>query len=312
MISIIVPVYNVEKYLDKCINSILEQTYKDFELILIDDGSTDTSGKICDDYSEKDNRIKAIHKENSGLSSARNMGIDMAKGDYIGFIDSDDYISEDMYESLYNDIKKYNADISICSYKEIYDYQQPKNIMYEKNIEVYEGVNILEQLYRSDRVKFIVAWNKLYKKDIFNNLRYEEGKIHEDELIIHKILFKAKRVTYNSNEMYYYLQRYGSIMQKEYSISNLSYINALEDRMKLFNENGLNNLQKNAEYEYLTNFFKYYFLIKENHNYDLKIFKNKFKSILKIIIKEKRYTLKEKVSWLIFCLNENIYRRIIS
>ena len=311
MISIIVPVYNVEKYICRCIDSILDQTYKDFELILVDDGSTDSSGKICDDYKKRDKRIKVIHKENGGLSSARNIGLDIAEGDYIGFIDSDDYIRKDMYEVLYNDIVKYHADISICSYKEVNEYFQPKNIRDNNKIEIYEGIDSLNQLYKNNRVKFIVAWNKLYDKSIFKNLRYEEGKIHEDELIIHKLLLSSKLVTYNSKEMYYYLQREDSIMKKEYSISNLSYINALSDRIILFYKEGLDELQERAESEYLSNFFKYYFLVKEKDMYNLKEFKSNFIDILKIIIKKDRYTLKEKISWLIFCLNENTYKKYI-
>ena len=120
-ISIIVPVYNVERYLGKCINSILNQTFADFELILVDDGSTDRSGYICDDYKKKDNRIKVIHKENGGLSSARNAGLDIAKEKYIGFVDSDDFINKNMYEFLYKDIKVNNSDIAICDYEEVYE-----------------------------------------------------------------------------------------------------------------------------------------------------------------------------------------------
>ncbi len=119
LISIIVPVYNVEQYLEKCVKSIIRQTYKNIEIILIDDGATDSSGKICDKLKLKDNRIKVIHKENGGLSDARNAGLKVAKGEYIGFVDSDDYIKEDMFETLYNLNKKYNSEISIVSYYEI-------------------------------------------------------------------------------------------------------------------------------------------------------------------------------------------------
>lgn len=117
LISIIVPVYNVEQYLDDCLISIINQTYKNLEIILIDDGSTDKSGKICDEYAKKDSRIIVIHKENGGVSSARNAGLRIAKGAYIGFVDPDDWIAEDMYEVLYSNAKKYDADVSVCKYK---------------------------------------------------------------------------------------------------------------------------------------------------------------------------------------------------
>ena len=124
-ISIIVPVYKVEKYLKKCVDSILAQTFTDFELILVDDGSPDDSGKICEEYAEKDARVRVLHKENGGLSSARNAGIEVAKGKYLGFIDSDDYIAEDMYELLYNTIIKEDADLSICGIYDVYEGKAP-------------------------------------------------------------------------------------------------------------------------------------------------------------------------------------------
>ena len=126
-ISIIVPVYNVDQYLENCIESILNQTFKDYELILIDDGSTDKSGEICDKYEKKDNRIKVIHKYNGGLSSARNAGLDLACGKYIGFVDSDDSIHPEMYEILYDLQQIYNADISVCSFKKVYENIDVKN-----------------------------------------------------------------------------------------------------------------------------------------------------------------------------------------
>ena len=207
-VSIIVPVYNVEKYLENCIQSILNQTFKNFELILVDDGSTDNSGKICDIYEKKDSRIKVIHKDNGGLSSARNAGIDIAGSKYIGFVDSDDSIHPKMYEVLYNLIEKYKSDISCCNYKYTYDISNQNHEELNLN-EVIEMSNIesIEKLYDKDLgVKLVVAWNKLYHKRLFDNIRYKVGRLHEDEFMAHRILYNSKKITYVDNELYYYLQ----------------------------------------------------------------------------------------------------------
>ena len=155
-ISIIIPIYNLEKYLDKCIKSILNQTFKDFELILVNDGSTDKSGVICDNYKKVDDRIVVIHKENGGTSSARNIGIDIARGKYIGFVDGDDYIHENMYYELYENLIKNNSDISICKFVRVYDNSEMKfsnNNLLEEN---YSNIEALKELYKENAVDFIV------------------------------------------------------------------------------------------------------------------------------------------------------------
>ena len=224
-ISIIVPVYNVERYLGKCINSILNQTFADFELILVDDGSTDRSGYICDDYKKKDNRIKVIHKENGGLSSARNAGLDIAKEKYIGFVDSDDFINKNMYEFLYKDIKVNNSDIAICDYEEVYENE--KGINYQESNSstlVLTNIEALWKIYDKKGWNYVIAWNKLYKKYLFDDIRFPIGKIHEDEMIAHEVLYKANKITYNNKKLYYYLQRENSIMGKKFNINRLDIL----------------------------------------------------------------------------------------
>ncbi|BDP63405.1 hypothetical protein EfmJHP80_09010 [Enterococcus faecium] len=180
------PVYNVEKYLKKCVDSILGQTFTDFELLLIDDGSTDNSGSICDELAKTDNRIKVIHKENGGLSDARNIGIEVAKGDFIGFIDSDDYIDEDMYAFLYNNILKYDAELSMCG---IYDVH--------KNKEIKKLTPFSQLVTKSEAIELVLdgklvvanAVSKLYKKELFENVRYPKGKIAEDAAVFLRTYF---------------------------------------------------------------------------------------------------------------------------
>lgn len=222
-ISIIVPVYNVEKYLEKCVDSILNQTFKDFELILVDDGSPDNSGLICDQYAEKDSRVKVIHKENGGLSSARNAGIDIARGKYLGFIDSDDYIAEDMYELLYNNIIREKADLSICG---IYHVYEGKKL--EKKSEKYMVLNRDEAMvliFHGNQISDH-AVNKLYSKTIFADLRYPIGRYHEDSFTIVGILDQCEKVVVDTRQKYYYYHRDDSITSQTFSKKHLEYITA--------------------------------------------------------------------------------------
>ena len=210
-ISIIIPVYNVENYLKRCLESIVNQTYKNLEIILVDDGSTDNSGKICDEYKEKDKRIIVIHKENGGLSDARNAGIDIATGNYIGFIDSDDFADVRMYEILLNNLKSTNSDISICN---LYKFSNEKEIYKTEEIEkltVYDRKNFFENMY-NDLLVSVLAWNKLYKKEIFSDIRYPKGKIIEDAAILHYIIGKCDKIVITNLELIYYFCRDNSIL----------------------------------------------------------------------------------------------------
>lgn len=225
LISIVVPVYNVKIYLEECINSIIVQSYKNIEIILVDDGSTDESSKMCDEFAKKDNRIKVIHKKNGGLSDARNAGIDIAKGKYICFVDGDDYISKDYIESLYNNLKKYDVDISACGYLEEYDNGKIIN-RNKKNVKL--------NLNREDALKYLCifgyysnsACNKLFKIELFNDIRFPYGEIFEDNKTMYKIFDKIKKLYYNSEEKYYYRQRVGSITKK--NNKNVEAINSIK------------------------------------------------------------------------------------
>ena len=215
-ISVIVPVYNVEKYLKKSIDSIINQTYKNLEIILVDDGSIDDSGKICDEYEKKDARIKVIHQENQGLSKARNNGIEQATGEYIGFVDSDDYIEKKMYEILYEYIIKYDADISICKYEKIEEYNNKVYQNRKENNEVIvmsktEGIR--ELLEEHGKITNY-AWNKLYRKKLFENVRYPEKRKFEDIGTTYLLLEKSRKVVFSNYIGYEYLQREGSITRE--------------------------------------------------------------------------------------------------
>ena len=199
-ITVIVPVYNVENYLEKCLDSLINQTYKNLEIIVINDGSTDNSGEICQEYAQKDNRIVYIEKENGGLSDARNVGLDKMTGSYVTFIDSDDWVELDYVEILYKKIIEYQADISVGNYysynedEETYYFHIYGDSYYEK---VYDNISIFENLYESQEMKsfaLISAWGKLYKAKLFDYLRFDKGKLGEDGYFNQKMYLSVNKV----------------------------------------------------------------------------------------------------------------------
>lgn len=223
LISIVVPVYNVESYLEKCIDSILNQSYSNFELILVNDGSTDNSGKICSDFEKKDSRIKVINKDNGGLSDARNYGIDIASGRYITFIDSDDFVEVDYIFYLYNLLKKYGTKISICAY----------NILLENGEKINLGKGFDETLMsKEDSFKRMLneegfsvsAWAKMYDLELFTGVRYPFGKLCEDNGTTYKLIDKVDKVAYGNIPKYNYLKRNGSIMLSDFNLRKLDMI----------------------------------------------------------------------------------------
>lgn len=214
-ISIIVPVYNVESYLHQCIDSILAQTFSDFELILVDDGSTDQSGKICDEYAKEDGRIKVIHKKNGGLSDARNAALEGAAGKYIGFVDSDDYVDPKMYETMYEAVKHTSTDIVCCAMDYFYDGSSRMEGKWPDISEaiLYERRDFIENFYPlTKEIIRASACNKLYTRRIFDQIRFPVGKKYEDSYVRLDILDKANKVLILPDALYFYRQRNGSIM----------------------------------------------------------------------------------------------------
>ncbi len=212
LVTIIIPVYKVEQYLDKCVESVVNQTYKNLEIILVDDGSPDNCPAMCDEWAKKDSRIKVIHKKNGGLSDARNAGLnEMAKNGYVIFLDSDDYLSPTTCEDLLGLVKKYEADVAICNFARVNEDGKIENVNNENVVTIFEG-NDRFDLLNIYPVQTIVAWGKIYKKDIFNDIRYPVGKIYEDGYVVHQYLYEAKRVVYSSKQLWFYLQRQDSIM----------------------------------------------------------------------------------------------------
>ena len=235
LISIIIPVYKVEIYLEKCIQSVINQTYENLQIILVDDGSPDNCGKICDEYAQKDHRIEVIHKSNGGLSDARNKGLEIAKGEYIGFIDSDDYIESDMYEVLYNLLKQYNADVSICNF---YTVSQGKIAIKnaENGIKEYNRIEILKEVLLDNNIQSY-AWNKLYKKELFDEIKYPVGKKYEDIGTTFYLLEKCNKVVVTGKPEYYYINRQDSIVNNVTETTITDYIELIMQRYDYIEEN---------------------------------------------------------------------------
>ncbi len=235
LISIVIPVYKVEKYLEKCIESVLKQTYTNLQIILVDDGSPDNCGKICDEYAKRDSRIDVIHKVNGGLSEARNVGISKAKGRYIGFVDSDDYIKENMYEILLNLIKEYNADASICN---LYDVIEGKEYIRNKNngIQEYSRLDILKEVLLDKNIQSY-AWNKLYKKELFDEVKYPIGKKYEDIGTTFYIFEKCNKIVVTSEPEYYYLKRSDSLVNNVTESTVFDYMELILQRYLYINDN---------------------------------------------------------------------------
>ena len=231
LISVIVPIYKVEKYLNKCVDSLINQTYRNLEIILVDDGSPDNCPIICDDYANKDDRVKVIHKSNGGLSDARNAGMKVATGKYISFIDSDDYISLDFMETMLNTMILKEADIVECDIVKFYDHSKTIEINDNLNIRTFDAIEGMSSLILEKEFHQYV-WNKLYKTEIIRNMFFNVGKTNEDDFWTYKIFGEARRVSKINKSMYYYFQRNDSIMGKNYNIKRLDELEAKLERQK--------------------------------------------------------------------------------
>lgn len=236
LISVIVPVYKVEKYLKRCVESIVNQTYDNLEIILVDDGSPDHCPAMCDAWKEKDNRIKVIHKSNGGLSDARNVGMEVANGELIGFVDSDDWIAPDMYQCLYETMKADNSDIVACGVEMVWEDGTLSRMLTKMGSCVLKRKEAMGALIEESWLKQPV-WYKLYKTDLVRGILFPVGKYHEDVFWSYQAIGTAERVSVTDHVGYYYWQRNGSIMGEKYSLKRLDAIEALEQRQDYLESN---------------------------------------------------------------------------
>jgi len=234
-ISVIIPVYNVEKYLEKCILSVMNQSFRDLEIILVDDGSSDSSGDICDNYAKKDTRIKVIHKENGGLSDARNTGTSQATGKYLIYIDSDDYIDTDMLKILYEDITKNDVDMAVCGIYDVYEGVKRSQCS-EKEQFVCSYIEAFRLMLIGQKIKVSIC-NSLLKREILSSVRFVVGKHYEDVYFRTDLLPLIKKVSINTMSLYYYIHRSASITTGKFNKSSWDIIKAYERNLKVVEKN---------------------------------------------------------------------------
>lgn len=313
MISVIVPVYNVEKYIERCVESVLAQTHKEFELILVDDGSTDLSGEICEKLKTKDNRIRVFHQENKGLSAARNKGLIEAAGEYITYIDSDDYVDAFYLEVLHQNAVQYHADISVCGYQRVWENNKTqKRENGSEKVSLYSGRDAAAEIVEKSRSSMITAWGKLYHHSLRELLLYPEGKVHEDEFVTYKVLYTAKKVVETGQLLYYYFQRGNSITNDTYSKSRLDKIVALKEAIAFFEEQEDEEMRKYAIKRYLLNIQIAWYRVKKympNERSILKELKAEWSSMYRQNKADimKKSTLVDKVSILVYKISPSIY-----
>lgn len=316
VVSVIIPVYNAEKYLRECIDSVIKQSYKNIEIVLIDDGSTDGSSGICDEYAARDSRICVIHQENGGLSAARNTGIERCTGEYLLFIDSDDIIHSEMIKCLYEVMISMGADLSFCKYRTFHDSREiGMSEIARCHTESMSGREAVGRIYSRECADYIIACSKLYKRSCFDELRFPLGKKHEDEFITYRILYPLKKCIFIKDEMYYYRMQNNSITHSRNIRHYLDVLEALEQRLEFFIQKKDRELYDLTlkEYElYLIKTINYIYghqMAGEHQQQDelLRELRGKFKDKLKNEVRSSRIDRPSKIRFRLFLINRRVY-----
>ena len=314
LISVIIPVYNVEKYLHRCLDSVIAQTYQNLEIICVDDDSIDDSEKICDQYAVRDARIKVIHQENQGLSAARNRGLDAAEGEYIAFVDSNDYILEDMYKKMLDKLLNYNVDLCVCQWQ--YEFSDGRQVVKRKNIDptIYGRKASLEFarfLYMGNYENGVVvaAWNKLYRRALLDKIRFE-GRIHEDEAFCGRIMAKNISVYVMEEQFYVYAQNGDSLTNKPFSANKFFFLDALAERRELFKSDAF--IRQETELLYCNMYIEYCLRARKDgvavshpERYR-QIFRKMFSSLRR----EGKVNIKFRLRMMLFSFSPSLYRFI--
>lgn len=266
LISIVIPIYNVDRYLDECLYSIQSQSFRNLEIIMINDGSTDSSLDICAKYLELDKRFRLITQENAGLSASRNRGIENATGEFICFIDADDSIDVEYIEVLYRNLLEFEADVSMCSYSKNREYEKGEN-----NHSLLERLDILERISttgpENQSEAMVVTWNKLFARKIFDNLRFPI-RIHEDEFMIQEYLLRAKQIVWTDQKLYYYRQREDSLtgLRNRYSFKHLETLRAVKGRIEVFTGPQYKKVFNKLVTSYFENAIIWCYILKDGHS----------------------------------------------
>lgn len=309
LISIIVPIYNVEQYLDRCVQSILKQTYTNLEIFLVDDGSPDGCGAMCDDYAKNDNRIKVIHKKNGGLSDARNVAIDVATGEYIAFVDSDDYVSADYVETLYRLCKKYQCKVSVASFQTFLEDSEPvllSNKEYHEDCQ--SAIEAIEQMFYQEKFD-TAAWAKLYHRSLFDTgIRYPKGLLYEDLPTTYLLMAESDKVAFCNRFVYYYLLRSNSIEGSEFCPRKMDSALKIFDMMEEHREL-ISKVQKAFNCRMMS--FSFHLLLKMPKGYEHKdILCNRIKSIRLSVILDGRARKKARAAGILSYLGMKNVKRI--
>ena len=309
-ISVIVPVYGVEKYLPACIESILSQTFTDFELILVDDGSPDRCPAICDEAAERDVRVRVIHQANQGLSAARNAGIEAARGEWLVFVDSDDYIAPHFCEKLYQTAQRTDADCAICSVQNVDESGKPiDSALMRVADEVKTGQEVLRKIGRDDVTPYLTAWNKLYRRKLFNTLRYPAGRQNEDVFVFAELFCQVQRAACVAEPLYFYRKRIGSIMNSAVTLRNLdemwAYVNCFEHLQQDDEESILKETEKRI-FAKLTGVY-YRVTEEDRHSNKMKQAKKAQWNIAMRLMKQGRLDLRSLARTLLFQALPGVY-----
>ncbi len=271
LISVIVPIYNVEEYLPACVESIIKQTYSRLEIILVDDGCTDRSGAICDEYAGKDSRIRVIHQKNRGLSGARNAGLKACHGNYISFIDSDDIIHSQFIEMLYTLCQNHDCPLAVAGIGGIHEEKEVPagavtyDLAEKDQGKVRSSRELLDLFYHMDHHNNItVAWNKLYRRDVIGDFLYPEGFVYEDEATTFAYIYRAQNTVWTDAPLYYYRQRPGSITQQKFSLKRLDVLEAYKRRRAFYLEQQEEDYALREEYCQLSAYLNFYALVKKH------------------------------------------------
>lgn len=310
LISVIVPVYKVEEFLSKCVDSILAQTYTNLEVFLVDDGSPDNCGKMCDDYAKKDSRIKVIHKENGGLSDARNVAIDVATGEYITFVDSDDYVAPTYVEELYNNISDYSAEVSVCLFRMFNEGTLPVIDETFSEKDCFNGLNAIEQMFYQEKFD-TSAWAKMYHRSLFETgIRYPKGLLFEDLPTTYLLMYKAKKVAFINKKLYYYLVRSNSIEGSSFTSakmdSALKIFELMESRQDIISQ-----VPKAYKCRMLS--FAFHILLKMPEDFSSKeILFNRIRSYRKTVLLDNKARFNSRVAALLSYFGLDLMKRVFT
>jgi len=314
LISVIIPVFNVDRYLNECLNSVLVQTFNNIEIILVDDGSTDKTGEICDEFAKKDDRIRVLHKENTGVASSRNFGVDLATGDYILFVDGDDVADKQMIEVLFDNLIKFDADISICGLQ-YFDKKMPESVYKKQEINVMNNIEAIESMFYQ-RYFDTGPVAKLYKSSLVKNNRFPDGKIFEDLYTVYKFINEANKVVFTPVILYFYRQNDISMMHKDFETSILDELSAI-DEIEIFVDKEHPELKKSFLSRKFSSYCQVFGWIPANINSNEIIEKkdtiwNFIKSYRVKMLKDKKARKKNRIASLLsFCGKRFFYRLLL-